>query len=181
MAEHHCAGVAIALGQRRDDEFGNRAARVVAAFGFVPPDNDHAVVLICGRSHDLRNNDGEEVVTLRNASLVAGVMRALVSEPAAQRAVRVVKLIRRDPIVSPDSVVVQVVKQLGERIDILELRVDKERHRVVLHSVIELAGAIVGIDERGARPRCTVDRTGGKLNVLLIILPRNARGIQLPG
>ena len=75
------------------------AARVVAAFGFVPPDDDQAVVLIRGRSHDLRNNDGEEVVTLRDASLVAGVMRALVGEPAAQRAVRVVKLVGRDPVV----------------------------------------------------------------------------------
>ncbi len=112
---------------------------------------------------------------------IAGVMRAVVSEPAAQRAVRVVKLVGRDPIVSPDCVVVQVVKQLRKRINILELRVGKERHRVVLDGVIELAGAIVGIDECGARPRCAVDRAGGKLNVFLIILPWNARGIQLPG
>ena len=121
MAHHDAAGVGVALGQRRDDDFGQRAARVVAAFSFIPPNDNHAVVLVGLRSHDLRNDLREEIVALRNVSRVAGVMRAVISEAAAQRAVRVVVLVGRDPVVTSDRIVGEVVKQLRQRINILEL------------------------------------------------------------
>ena len=89
---------------------------------------------------------------------------------------RVVVLVRRDPIVAPDSVIIEVFKQLRQRINILELRVRKERHRVVLDRVIVLRGAIKWIDRSIGSGR-TVDWAWGQLNVFLIILPWNAHRV----
>ncbi len=107
-------------------------------------------------------------------------MRAVVGEPAVQRAVRVVVLVGRDPVVLCDGIVVEVVKELRERIDVLDERVGEERHRVVLHGIIILAGAVVRIDG-AVRSRRAVGRAGGQLHVFLIILPRDARHVQLRG
>ncbi len=66
MVHLHRARERVALGQRRNEDLGNRKRRVVALFGFIPPDDDCPVVLVGFRSHDLRNDLREEIVPLRN-------------------------------------------------------------------------------------------------------------------
>src|SRR5690242_21463203 len=100
MVHRHAAGVGIALGQRGDDDFGNRVIGIITAFGFIPPDDNHAVVLVLRRSHDLRNDLREKVIARRNGGLVAGVMYSLISKAAVKRTVGVVILVGCDPVVT---------------------------------------------------------------------------------
>ena len=105
-------------------------------------------------------------------------MAALIGEPAVQRAMGVVKLVGCDPIVLPERVVVEVVKELRERIDVLACSIGEERHRIMFDGVVVLGGAVVGID-RAVGPRGVVGRAQAQLNVFLVILPRNACGVEL--
>ena len=179
MIQLHAAGVGVALGHRRDDDFADRLVRGVAVFGFIPPDDDDAVVLIRGRRHDFRNEDGKKIVADGDGLLVVRrVGDAAINEIAAQETVLVIILVRRDPVVTANGIVGQVLQKIRQRRDVLNLRIGVERHRVVLHGIIILGRAVVRID-------CTagtggaVRRTRGALHVLLIIFPRDARRVQL--
>ena len=181
MVVFQAAGIRVALGQRRDDNLRQRVVGVVPALGLVPPDDNHTVVGVSRRGHDLRHHRRQKVVPLRDGRLVSGICRAVVGEPAGQRAVRVVILVGRDPVVAAHRVVVQVGEQLAQLIDVLVVGVGEERHGIVLGRIIILAGAVVGIDDADAGTRGAVLRPGGQLQVFLVILPQDARRVQLRG
>ena len=86
----------------RNDDLANRVGqviRVVASdavlLGLVPPDNDRAVVLVGLGGHDHGDDLLQEVVTLQDVRSVAGYA----PEPAGERGVLIVELVRRDPVV----------------------------------------------------------------------------------
>ena len=134
--------------------------------------------MISRRRHDQRHNFGEKIIALSHCGLIAVVGDAVISKPAAQNAVHVVELVGRDPVVTTNGIVRKVVQEVGERIDILGLRVGEKCHRVVLYGIVILRGAVVGID-RSAGTGGAVRGAGAIFQIFLIILPGNAGAIEL--
>src|SRR5712672_1033747 len=110
--------VYVAMSTVGDDDLGDRVAKIVAivagdavGFGFIPPEDDHTVVLVCVGGHDGGNDLAEEVVALLDIGGIAG--ETFVA--AAQSGVHVVELVRRNPVVVGHGVVVQINEQLLQR------------------------------------------------------------------
>jgi hypothetical protein len=100
------AGVAIALGQRRDDNLHDRVIEVVRvrALRFVVPNNDRAVVLVSLGGHDLRHYRRQKIISLFDVGIVS--RQALIT--TGKRSVHVVELVGRNPVVLCDTVVRQI-------------------------------------------------------------------------
>src|ERR1700722_15314995 len=87
-----------------DDDLGYRVIKIVLGYsiargavglGFVPPKNDHSMILVGVRCHDHGNDLAQEVVSLFDVWGIAG--QPFVA--SAERGVHVVVLVRRDPVV----------------------------------------------------------------------------------
>ena len=57
---------------------------VSAPSRLIRPNDDHAVAPVGLRRHDLRDENGKEMIALGDGRLVAGISRAVVSEPGRQ-------------------------------------------------------------------------------------------------
>jgi len=181
-----------------DDYFANDVIEVIGVvardavlFGFIEPDDDHAVVLVCLRRHDHGDYQAEEIVSLPDLRRVAREALEAPGEPA----VHVVVLVGRDPVVIGHGVVGQITGELlkrsilqAHRIRSAEIAaavgISEEDHRVVLGRVIELVRAVVGIGaghkgSREARQRHSpfalgqdnvvqVSAVRGQIDVLLV-------------
>ena len=79
---------------------------LVRAFALVVPNQDRAVILVGLGVHDLRNNFGQEVVSLCDVGRITGVMNSIIGKTAGQRSVHVVVLVGGDEVVTGNSFVV---------------------------------------------------------------------------
>ena len=86
-------------------------ALLTVGFAFIPPQNDHAPVLVSLRRHNERNEPAHRVVARFDLRRVAGKAGKAASQPA----VHFVVLVGRDPVVVGHTVVGQVERQLLQR------------------------------------------------------------------
>src|SRR5215472_6456497 len=132
MGEKHvaCKGNATLVGMSigRNDDFTNRVGQVVRVvagdavpLGLVPPDDDRAMVLVGLGRHDDGNDLLQEEVALQDIRGVAG----LTFEPAVQRGVLIIVLVRRNPVVVSHGVVGQIGEQLLQRSVVVGQRIGR--------------------------------------------------------
>src|SRR5260370_3195334 len=95
----------------RDDDLADRVIEVVrvvtglpVGFAFVPPENDHAAVLVGFRGHDERNQAAQGIIALPYIGRIAGQT----CKAAAESAVHVVVLIGRNPVVIGHAVLREI-------------------------------------------------------------------------
>src|SRR5215469_15315873 len=160
MGEKHVArkGTAALVGMSigRNDDLTNRMVQVVPVvagdavpLGFVPPDDDRTVVLVGLGGHDDGNDLLQEEVALQDIRGVAG----LTFEPAVQRGVLIIVLVRRNPVVVGHGVVGQIGEQLLQRSVVVGQRICRcrivaavavgEVHlRIVLRGIVKLVRAV---------------------------------------
>lgn len=72
------AVVGVSFGQGGDHDLGHRECSGVAAFGFVVPNDDQAVVFERGRGFDLGDYDREEIVSFGDGGLIVVIVNAVV-------------------------------------------------------------------------------------------------------
>jgi len=65
--------------------------------GLIKPDDDCAIVLISLGGHDLRHDEPQEVVTLRDLGCACRKRRAVVRKAARQCSMHIIELVRRNP------------------------------------------------------------------------------------
>src|SRR5579862_7741931 len=155
--------VHVGVGVRGYYDLGDGVIKIVGVvagdavgFGFIPPQNDRAVVLVGVRRHDRGNNLAQEVIALLDICRVAG--QPFVA--AGERCVHIVILVGRDPVVVGHGVIGKIGEKLlqgrimaGQRIRrgriVAAVGVGEEHHGVVFRGVVILAGAVEGIDIAG--------------------------------
>jgi len=110
--------VLVFMSQWRDDDLADRVIEVVrvvtgypVGFAFVPPENDHAAVLVGFRGHDERNQAAQGIIALPYIGRIAGQT----CKAAAESAVHVVVLIGRNPVVIGHAVLREIECQLLQR------------------------------------------------------------------
>ena len=98
----------------RNDNERQRVRKVVliSTLGFIPPEHNHAIILIGPGSHDDRNNNGEEVIAGSNCGLVARIENSIIDEPIRQSRVHLIVLVRSNEVISGDIVILQIFEQL---------------------------------------------------------------------